>query len=132
MSRLESLVFLWLRRVYGGKLQNLSLLKVSNQVVMLFYLPGLALRDIETCFVTCRKSFCVAGAILWRRFQTMSSSFSGSHSTSLHTLHSTLRTLHSRLHTRVVLCGSLVWSHWKTLPMVEWQSGRQRGPLLDI
>ena len=64
MSRLESLVFLWLRRIYGGKLQNLSLLKVSNQVVMLFCLADVALRDIETCFVTYRESFCVAGTIL--------------------------------------------------------------------
>ena len=82
-----------------GEAANLSLLKVSNQVVMLFYLPGLALRDIETCFVTCRESFCVAAAILWRRFQTMSSSFSGRRSTTLHTLHSTLQTLRSTLHT---------------------------------
>ena len=29
-----------------------------------FRLAGVALRDIQTCFVTCRKSFCVAGAIL--------------------------------------------------------------------
>ena len=28
-----------------------------------------ALRDIQTCSATCRKSFCVAGAILLRRFQ---------------------------------------------------------------
>ena len=29
-----------------------------------FRVAGVALRDIQTCFVTCRKSFCVAGAIL--------------------------------------------------------------------
>ena len=29
-----------------------------------FRAAGVALRDIQTCFVTCRKSFCVAGAPL--------------------------------------------------------------------
>ena len=28
-----------------------------------FRMAGVALRDIQTCFVTCRKLFCVAGAI---------------------------------------------------------------------
>jgi len=37
-------------------------------------------RDIQTCFVTC-KSFCVAGAILLRRFQKMCCSFRGRRST---------------------------------------------------
>ena len=46
MSRLESLVFLWPRRVYGGKLQNLSFTKVSQQVVMSFCMAGMALCDI--------------------------------------------------------------------------------------
>ena len=112
-----------------GKLQNLSLLKVSNQVVMLFCVAGvegMALRDIPTCLQTCRTSFCVTGAILLRRFQKMRRSFRGKHSTSetsiiilrgrrstsnvspcvlytphstLHTLHSTLYTLHSTLYT---------------------------------
>jgi len=36
--------------------------------VALFRVAGVALRDIQTCFATCRKSFCVAGAILLRRF----------------------------------------------------------------
>ena len=40
-----------------------------------------ARRDIQTCFVTCRKSFCVVGAKLLRRFQKMSSSFRGRRST---------------------------------------------------
>ena len=38
---------------------------------------GMALCDIPTCFITCPKSFCVAGAILLRRFQTMSCIFRG-------------------------------------------------------
>ena len=41
-----------------------------------FRVAGVALRDIQTCFVTCRKSFCVAGAILLRRFRKISCSFS--------------------------------------------------------
>ena len=42
-----------------------------------FRVAGVALRDIQTCFVACRKSFCVAGAILLRRFRKMSCSFRG-------------------------------------------------------
>ena len=45
------------------KLQNLSLSNVSKQVVMSFCVAGVA--------QTCQKSFCVASAILSRRFQTM-------------------------------------------------------------
>ena len=46
-----------------------------------FRVAGVALRDIQTCFVTCRKSFCAAGAILARRFRKMSCSFRGRRST---------------------------------------------------
>ena len=46
-----------------------------------FRVAGVTLRDIQTCFVTCRKSFCVAGAILLRRFQKMRCSFRGRRST---------------------------------------------------
>ena len=103
------------------KLQNLSLLNVSKQVVMSFCMAGVALPDIFTCLQTRRKSFCVAGAILLRRFQKMICSFRGRRSTletstselsglrqvvtlnapqsTLHTLHSTLHTLHSTLYT---------------------------------
>ena len=49
--------------------------------VAAFRVAGVALRDIQTCFVTCRKSFCVAGAILLRRFQKMCGSFRGRRST---------------------------------------------------
>ena len=34
-----------------------------------FCVAGVALREIQTCLVTCRKSFCVAAAILLRRFR---------------------------------------------------------------
>ena len=37
-----------------------------------FRVAGMALCDIPTCFITCRKSFCVAGALLLLRFQKMS------------------------------------------------------------
>ena len=47
-----------------------------------FRVAGVALGDIQTCFVTCRKSFCVAGAILLRRFCKMRCSFRGRRSTS--------------------------------------------------
>ena len=87
VSRLESLVFLWRRRVYGGKLQNLSFSKVSKQVVMSFCVAGVALCDIPTCFIPCHKFFCKAGATM------RSTRFT------LYTLHSTLYTLHSTLYT---------------------------------
>jgi len=40
-----------------------------------FRMAGVALGDIQKCLVTCRKSFCVAGAILLQRFQKMFCSF---------------------------------------------------------
>ena len=46
-----------------------------------FRVAGMALCDIQTCSVTCRKSFCVTGAILLRRFQKMRGSFRGRRST---------------------------------------------------
>ena len=46
-----------------------------------FRVAGVALRDIQTFFVTCRKSFCVAGAMFLRRFQKMRCSFRGRRST---------------------------------------------------
>ena len=46
-----------------------------------FRMAGVALRDIQTCFVTCRKSFCVVVAILVQRFRKMSCSFHGRRST---------------------------------------------------
>ena len=46
-----------------------------------FRVAGVALPVIQTCFVTRRKSFCVAGAILLRRFQKMCCSFRGRRST---------------------------------------------------
>ena len=61
-----------------------------------FRVAGVALRDIQTCFVKCRKSFCVAGAVLWRYFRRISCSFRGRDSaldTSSVILRGTRRTL---------------------------------------
>ena len=59
-----------------GELQNPSFLKVSRQVVMSFCVAGTALPDISTCLQkTCRKSACVAGAMLLCRFQKIICSF---------------------------------------------------------
>ena len=52
-----------------------------RRLVASFRVAGVALRDIQTCFVTCRKSFCVASAILLRRFQKMCCIFRGRRST---------------------------------------------------
>ena len=51
---------------FGGFKRDATLFRVAN----------VALRDSPTCFITCRKSFCVTGAILLRRFQKISSIFS--------------------------------------------------------
>ena len=52
-----------------------------KRLVASFRVAGVALRDIRMCFVTCRKSFCVVGAILLRRFPKMRCSFRGRRST---------------------------------------------------
>eukprot|EP00435_Cladocopium_sp_Y103_P059996 s178_g21.t1 len=52
-----------------------------RRVATSFRVAGVALRDIPTCFKTCRKSFCVAGAILSRRFQKLTYPFRGRRST---------------------------------------------------
>ena len=52
-----------------------------RRLVASFRVAGVALRDSQTCSATCRKSFCVAGAIVLSRFQTMCCSFRGRRST---------------------------------------------------
>ena len=47
-----------------GKLQNISFSKVSKQVVMPFCMAGVAVCDIPTCLITCRK------CQNWRRSRT--------------------------------------------------------------
>ena len=58
-----------------------SFLEVFRRLVASFRVAGVALRDIQTCSATCRKSLRVAGAILLRRFQKMCCSFRGRRST---------------------------------------------------
>ena len=85
-----------------------------------FRVAGVALRDIQTCFVTCRKSFCVAGAIFLRRFQKMRFSSRGRRSTlavSILILHGRRRAQHFR---RVVLCA-FCESHCQGC--VKWRQG---------
>jgi len=84
-----------------------------NRRVASFRMAGVALRDIQTCFVMCQKSFCVAGAILSRRFRKMSCSFRGRGSTLdmsiviLRGRHSTLdfRRVALRVFVRIALSG---------------------------
>ena len=52
-----------------------------RRLVASFRVAGVTLRDIQRCFVTCRKALCVAGAILLRRFHKMCCSFHGRRST---------------------------------------------------
>ena len=53
----------------------------TQRRVALFRVASVALRDIQTCFVACPKSLCVATAILLGHVQTMSCSFRGRRST---------------------------------------------------
>ena len=62
-------------------LQRWSFFGGFRRLVASFRVAGVALRDIQTCSATCRKSFRVAGAILLRRFQKMCCSFRGRRST---------------------------------------------------
>jgi len=52
-----------------------------QRFVASFRVAGVTLCDIQTCFVTCRRSFGVAGAILLRHFQKMRGSLRGRRST---------------------------------------------------
>ena len=67
-----------------------------------FRVASVALCDIQTSFITCQKSFCVAGAIILRCYQTMSCIFGGRRST-LETSIVISRGKHSTLN---VSCGS--------------------------
>ena len=106
VSRLESLVFLWPRRVYGGSCETSPFRTFPSRLSCGFVWQAWH-------FVTFQPvSDASKGAILLRRFQKMICSFPGRRSTSdvshcllytvhsaLHTLHFTLHTLHSTLHT---------------------------------
>ena len=47
-----------------------------KRLVASFRMAGVALCDIQTCFVTCRKWFCVAGAIFFTTFSEDALQFS--------------------------------------------------------
>ena len=64
-------------RAYGQRV----IFGCFERLVASFRVAGVALRDIQTFLVTCRKSFCVAGTILLRRFQKTRCSFRGRRST---------------------------------------------------
>ena len=64
-----------------GSFAEVVLFGGFRRLVASFRVAGVALRDIQTCSGTCRKSFCVAGAILLLRFRKMCCSFRGRCST---------------------------------------------------
>ena len=64
-----------------GSFAEVVLFGGFRRLVASFRVAGVALRDIQTCSATCRKSCRVAGAILLRRFQKMCCSFRGRRST---------------------------------------------------
>ena len=64
-----------------GKLQHLSLPKVSKAVLISFCVAGVALHDILMCLKNSRKSFCVTCAILLQGFQKTTCIFRDRHST---------------------------------------------------
>ena len=66
-------------RVYGKFCKRVTLGGCQHRVAS-FRVAGVALFDLSKCFATRRKSFCVAGAILWRRFQMMRCIFRGKRS----------------------------------------------------
>ena len=51
VSWLESLVFLWRRRVYGGSWKTCPFRMFPSKAVMLFCVADVALSDIPTCLM---------------------------------------------------------------------------------
>ena len=87
-----------------------------RRLVASFRVAGVALRDIQRCFVTCRKSFYVVGAILLRRFQKLCCSFRGRRSTGRVHRHSW-----QAQHFRRVVLRVFCKSHWQGC--VKWRQG---------
>ena len=101
-----------------GSFAEVVLFGGFRRLVASFRVAGVALRDIQTCSATCRKSFRVAGAILLRRFQKMCCSFRGRRST--------LGRVHRHFswqaqHFRRVLLRVFCKSHWQGC--VKWWQG---------
>ena len=101
-----------------GSSAGVVLVGVFRRLVASFRVAGVALRDIQTCSGTCRKSFCVAGAILLRRFHKMCCSFRGRHST----LDVSIVIFRGRRSTLdVPCCVFFCKSHWQGC--VKWRQG---------
>ena len=96
-----------------GKLENMSFSNVSKQVVMSFCVAGMALCDIPTCLITCRK-YQIGGSLarnarffaptclvssLWFSCGVAVSMWEAPLHSTLHNLHFRPHTLHFTLHT---------------------------------
>ena len=93
VSRLESLVFLWRRRVYGGSGKTSLFRRLPSRLSCRFSWQAW---HFVTWFIPCRKFFYVAGSTMHSTLYTLHFRLHTLHST-LYTLHSTLRTLHFTL-----------------------------------
>ena len=94
-SRLESLIFLGLRRAIR-EAANLSFLKVSERFVISFCAASVALLYILTCFETCRESSCVTKRNTFASFRVLSKKMSGSFRGRCSTLETSIILLHGR------------------------------------
>ena len=88
-----------------------------QRFVASFRVAGVALCDIQTCFVTCRRSFGVAGAILLRHFQKMRGCLRGRRST----LDVSIVILRGRRSTLGRVVSVFCKSHWQGC--VKWRQG---------
>ena len=89
-----------------------------QRFVASFRVAGVALCDIQTCSVTCRKSFCVAGVIHFATFSEDAWQFSwqAQHFGRVHR-HSAWQAQHFRRVVLSVFCKS----HWQGC--VKWRQG---------
>ena len=101
-----------------GSFTEVVLFGGFRRLVASFRVAGVALRDIQTCSATCRKSFCVAGAILLRRFSedVLQFSWQAQHFGRVHR-HFSWQAQHSRR----VLWRVFYKSHWQGC--VKWWQG---------
>ena len=96
-----------------------------TSVVASFRVAGVAFCDVWTCCVTRRKSFCVAGAIIWQRFQKMSCIFHGRCCTS----DVSCCVFSANRMGRAARSGNKVQIAWQAWPFVRCdEKGRQASP----
>ena len=124
VSCLESLVFLWRRRVYGGSWKTSPIRMCPSRLSCRFAWQAWHFVTFQTCLIMCRKcenwrksevsyemlfflhprvssrvsGFPVASPCLWGKLRTPYSTLCTPHST-IYNLDSTLYTLHSTLYT---------------------------------